>query len=690
MEAHEGKAHECKPLVASELNDADETHEYAHANAYLARSAPEDAHHSSSRRWVRSVVAGALGLVALAAVLPRHLNITVYMADGQASRVSLDTEPAAAAAAKPFDFTVKAGPYADTPGKGYPFIREDRFVEPHRSASFAVAGPVTSCAWAATTASGGGLYDDFVGVQKAATFSKSGTAAADTDSGDGSVAFAVVFPAPGSYQVSLTCDLADGTSATLIEEVSCMYVRRELRELTLVDREAFLDGFLALYHTHAEEGRVKYGKHFKPLSEFVQAHLDAGGARVTDHIHDGLGLLTQHTSLTMEFELALQAVCPRLAVPYWDYTVDSAKISNRDPDAMFTSISSIFHASELFKENFFGETDASANAVTAGRFASVQVGRDFSAATRSPRGYLRAPWNINPSKQVTRFHSILGSDIVDEYYTALTWPTCASHLGLSVDSKYATWFEWSWNAGYMPHGPVHAWVGGVGGGNAEATYQKLHDDKHVDAKVLAELKVLAFARLKNLWRDFAVETPKTCSDDAPVEECTWACTDDPVSNTAIAEQLAQAGVDSANTAYAEIVRVAVCEATYWPGDMFEAASPIEASFWPIHPTMDRLLQYKDLVEPFTDKTWLLDDDGLAHGGDACQYNASDCKGHHAGDLTYWKSVTKGDDGAYSASYLTNEEVRNALLPTGEYKASYIYNHFEWKHCDELGHVFPKV
>jgi len=96
-----------------------------------------------------------------------------------------------------------------------------------------------------------------------------------------------------------------------------MYVRRELRELTLVDREAFLDGFMTIYRTNARTGTEMYGKHFKPLSDFVNVHLEAAGSRDVDHIHDGLGLVTQHTALTMEFELALQAVTPRLTVPYW-------------------------------------------------------------------------------------------------------------------------------------------------------------------------------------------------------------------------------------------------------------------------------------------------------------------------------------------------------------------------------------
>lgn len=131
----------------------------------------------------------------------------------------------------------------------------------------------------------------------------------------------------------------------------------------------------------------------------------------------------------------------------------------------------------------------------------------------------------------------------------------------------------------------------------------------------------------------------------------------------------------------------LCQVTYWPGDMFEAGSPIEASFWPIHPTMDRLLQYRDLVQPFSDKTYF----GFNESGSSCLSSMDGCLGHNAGDLTYWKTVLLEADGTYSSTYRTNEEVRNAVLPgSGAYKMPYIYDSFEWKHCDDAGHVFPKV
>lgn len=50
---------------------------------------------------------------------------------------------------------------------------------------------------------------------------------------------------------------------------------------------------------------------------------------------------------------------------------------------------------------------------------------------------------------------------------------------------------------------------------------------------------------------------------------------------------------------------------------------------------------------------------------------------------------RDDDGIYQMSYFTNAEVLNAINPTsGEsYKAHYIYDHFEWSHCESQGFAF---
>jgi hypothetical protein len=45
--------------------------------------------------------------------------------------------------------------------------------------------------------------------------------------------------------------------------------------------------------------------------------------------------------------------------------------------------------------------------------------------------------------------------------------------------------------------------------------------------------------------------------------------------------------------------------------------------------MERLLVAKDIMQPFTDKDW------VTENGTVFLYaSTSDCKGHHAGDLTY--------------------------------------------------------
>jgi hypothetical protein len=215
-------AWEAKPLIASKVHDAEEPSACAHADAYLARP-PPPVSGGGSRKW-QIVAAAALSVTALAAVLPRHLNITVIM-PGNNAGVTLNE-----AAFKPFDFTVKSGEYTDTPGLGYPFLNEARFVEPYRAAAFEVSGSgVTGCAWAATYSSGSGPWEDFMGVEQATTFAKRGTISAaattTTSSTDDAVAagtglaFSVTFPAPGTYQISLTCSFEDGTSSSLVEEV---------------------------------------------------------------------------------------------------------------------------------------------------------------------------------------------------------------------------------------------------------------------------------------------------------------------------------------------------------------------------------------------------------------------------------------------------------------------------------------
>ena len=58
------------------------------------------------------------------------------------------------------------------------------------------------------------------------------------------------------------------------------------------------------------------------------------------------------------------------------------------------------------------------------------------------------------------------------------------------------------------------------------------------------------------------------------------------------------------------------------GDHLESGSPMDPSFWPIHPTMERLWLFKKLAGGFTDEAWPSVDYATVDG----------CHGHKAGDV----------------------------------------------------------
>ena len=62
-----------------------------------------------------------------------------------------------------------------------------------------------------------------------------------------------------------------------------------------------------------------------------------------------------------------------------------------------------------------------------------------------------------------------------------------------------------------------------------------------------------------------------------------------------------------------------------------------------------------------------------------------CKGHNAGDLTFWRGVYLDDTGKYVTAHKSNEETRVAVSPyTGNYMMPYIYDNFQWDHCNTTG------
>ena len=126
----------------------------------------------------------------------------------------------------------------------------------------------------------------------------------------------------------------------------------------------------------------------------------------------------------------------------------------------------------------------------------------------------------------------------------------------------------------------------------------------------------------------------------------------------------------------------ICQTPITPGDQLEASSPLDVSFWPIHPTMERLWGYKKLVHAFTDQTWGTTDGPSRY----CTNNG--CMGHHEDDIIPFDVVVEDDNGEYASRQLSNIELYKGLNPHST-RMPYVYDHFQWTHCDESGYRFKQ-
>ena len=106
--------------------------------------------------------------------------------------------------------------------------------------------------------------------------------------------------------------------------------------------------------------------------------------------------------VTMMFEMSLQLVNPKIALPYWDFTIESAVV-DAQLDGDFTRLT---EASDLWNEDWFGSVDQEDWQVKDGRWAYLEVPiidqehRDFMGA--DVFGRMRSPWNVNDRPYLVR------------------------------------------------------------------------------------------------------------------------------------------------------------------------------------------------------------------------------------------------------------------------------------------------
>jgi len=152
----------------------------------------------------------------------------------------------------------------------------------------------------------------------------------------------IVVPCNPFTDYAITCTERAITDTSIISRTGtgiakCMYVRREIRDLTIDDLTRTLDDMYILWSVSEEEGQSLYGTVYHDASYFAAMHNFNAAQQNSDHLHEGLGFLPQHIKLTNYFENAVQAVDKGFSLPYWDYTIDVAENLTVFDSFIFTS-----------------------------------------------------------------------------------------------------------------------------------------------------------------------------------------------------------------------------------------------------------------------------------------------------------------------------------------------------------------
>ncbi|CAM9523606.1 unnamed protein product [Laminaria digitata] len=311
---------------------------------------------------------------------------------------------------------------------------------------------------------------------------------------------------------------------------------------------------------------------------------------------------------------------------------------------------------------------------------------------------LRAPWNVNDRAYLSRgMGDICGSRVEEAY----PWPNCRSHYDLTND--YTDFYSWVWQSLYDPHGPVHVWLGGVM--DCDETYLKIAGMLGMEAA--AELSQYSFVHRKNLFRAGLFK----CSGLADVDETPGevlqsgkcGCLDYDLTQGEDYINILNSMVfvsDYVEGYSADVQREVVatlCNGISNDGDHLQASSSLDPSFWVTHPTMERLWMFKRLTGTMTDLTWpdedtyVLDPETGTTSLEVLSLYGENCEGHRGKDVfPFGLAVDDGDPGFMARTGIKGDEVNGNTLTNREIlqaldarvnKLSYIYDTFEWVHCD---------
>jgi hypothetical protein len=507
-------------------------------------------------------------------------------------------------------------------------------------------------------------------------------------------------------------DNGDITTNFLVVKVMCKYVRREIRALSDLDRETWLSTIAVIQHVPTLVGQAIYGSKYMSKDAFTRVHLYYGGAMDCDHWHQGAGFVTSHVALTLQFEQALQSINPSIATPYWDFTLESTFYGARD-----------WRESFIFADDWFGKAspDNTLHTVTEGRFQFVATLLDASKYSDwiNSYGLLRAPWNNDPTPFLTRSSKVYG-------YENNMKPSGCKEYRASL--KQTTWMAMSKQLNSAAHGHIHELMGGawnhyltslVGDNAAPSIYTFAHSIQ---------------ALSKVLWRYGYVNCPDSCSMTDAAADCQCTCSAESLAGKTSLEILTETdligGVSFFDASYHKLDSTNFVDSDGNPkdpidgytveqtkhihnnllglicnpghiGDMYQATSTNDITFWTIHNTVDRLWHYKRLGNNQDyDETW--DPYHKCYGHNPRNYQPftdlfSTTANRRLSATNDPITGGNGVDGKFAPAYnesrkhvpgsfYTNEELYYNLHPTQRH-LQYVYDNFDWSHCTKIGYHF---
>lgn len=522
------------------------------------------------------------------------------------------------------------------------------------------------------------------------------------DAADGSPS-EVTVPCEAYTDISLKITVYDtdmNEAINLRSDLVCMYVRREIRNLTSTDLDTAIKTMYQLWALNETEGQAIYGSDFHSSTWFTALHDFNAAWQDADHIHEGLGFMPQHMKMSNLFEKSMQAVDPSTSLFYWDFTIDEKEGLD------------IF-SSPMFQENTFGELAKPADSYWGWtyRHDKIEDARVLNglwadiAAQAIPEsysignsfGYMRGPWNMNPSAYVSRFTS----------ENAVALPSCVAYYKWLQENDFSSFMWVSENA---PHASTHAVIGGYYGCDMldELKGKGLINDD--DSQIFICSKWGFYIKEMYRGRYLAPRDSSKCwvgESSFLGTQCAFECDDtlaadhiDMMKNTlSLGSYVPANATDDDWNEWRDFI----CTGDGWRifvGDHLESASPADPTFWPIHPSQDRLLQLKyatggfeDFTWPTTGKTseWICNHNECFEedksGNPTFLYWDDCCYGHFEHDQLL--DFTTGDK---SKGYgPTNSEMLLGSDPSSyNYSMPYIYDNFQWDHCTDHWYAFDDL